>query len=330
MCGLRLGSLLVTVPNSCLSSDCIRRSDDRVLVTGASGFVGFHLVRRLLSSGATVLCLKHRSSLDRELVGAVVMDAELQDSSALRDALTGVTHVYHLAGIGSVAAAHANPDLAFRVNTLGTQSLLEAARLSGSPRVVLLSTAHVFGSPAILPIREDHLVNPKSIYAATKLASDVIAAAYTANFGLPVSILRLFNIFGPRQSAAAVIPETIRQALTGSPVKMQQLTPRRDFLYIEDAVDAITLAGNTSAAFGEELLIGSGKPTSVAEIVRRVVTLVSGIPAVEPHEPTADGDCMFGDISKAQRVLGWTPRHSLDSGLEQTILWWRQNMGMAN
>src|SRR5687768_15374826 len=185
--------------------------EGRVLVTGASGFIGSHLVDRLTASGAVLTSLHHIEDLQTGEAG--VVHADLCAARAVLGATEGATTVFHLGAMASAAAAQASPHEAFRVNTLGTQNVLEAARLCGVKRVVLLSTAHVYGRPSRLPVTEDHPLKPASMYAATKLAADVTAMGYFRSFGLPVTVLRPFNVYGPRQGAVAVIPEIIAQAI---------------------------------------------------------------------------------------------------------------------
>jgi nucleoside-diphosphate-sugar epimerase len=296
-----------------------------LLLTGANGFVGSHLMDRLRTMNADVRCFVHpATSTVRAAAQAESVEGDITDGEDVYAAMENVSTVIHLAGIAAVEAAQSSPNDAFRVNTLGTQNVLEAARRRGAIRVVVMSTAHVFGPAVRLPVNEDHPVAPASIYAATKLAADVMALAYARNFGVPVTVLRPFNIYGPRQSTAAVIPSIVAQAVSGQPVQVRDVRPRRDFVYIEDVVEALLLAAATDTAAGQAIILASGEAVSVASIVRRVVTLVSGYDAVAPEEPEPGPDCVFGDAARAKALLGWRPRFDLDAGLNRTVAWWRE------
>jgi nucleoside-diphosphate-sugar epimerase len=297
----------------------------RLLITGANGFVGSHLMDRLRAMKADVRCFVHPATSTVQVAGSEEsVEGDITDAGAIYAATDDVSTIIHLAGISAVGAAQAAPDDAFRVNTLGTWNVLEAARRRRDIRVVVMSTAHVFGPAARLPVVEDHPVAPASIYASTKLAADIMALAYARNFGVPVTVLRPFNIYGPRQSTAAVIPSIVAQAVSGQPVQVRDVRPRRDFIYIQDVVEALLLAAATESAAGQAVILASGEAVSVASIVRRVVTLITGRDAAEPEEPEPSTDCVFGDAARARSLLGWRPRFDLAAGLTQTIAWWRE------
>jgi nucleoside-diphosphate-sugar epimerase len=295
-------------------------------VTGASGFVGSHLVDRLQACNAAVRCLRHPATSIVDMASlSESIEGDVADADDVHAAMENVSTVFHLAGIAAVSAAQSAPHDAFRVNTLGTQNVLDAARRRGDVRVVVMSTAHVYGPAMRLPVNEEHQVAPASVYAATKLAADIMALTYARNFGVSVTVLRPFNIYGPRQSTAAVIPSIVAQAVSGQSVQVRDLRPRRDFVYIQDVVEALLLAATTDAATGQVFVLASGEAVSVASIVRRVVTLVSGRDPEAPEEPEPGPDCMFGDAAHAKSVLGWRPRFDLDAGLNRTIAWWREH-----
>lgn len=298
---------------------------NRVLITGASGFAGSHLAQRLLREGCFVRCVQHSKPLPAFLQHAEAVSADLRDAAAVTAAAAGVSAVFHLAGMAAVGDADGDPAAACLVNTLGTLNILEAARKAGVASVALLSTAHVYGPPVALPVTEDHPLNPISVYAASKLAGEVMALGYARSFSLPVTILRSFNIYGPRQRPIAVIPSVIRQALETGTVQVTSTTPRRDFLYVDDVVDALIRSAITPAATGQAINLASGNPVSIGEIVRRVLDLVSGLSPEEPAEEEfgPGPDCVFGSSWKARDLLGWEPSVPLNEGLARTIAWWR-------
>jgi nucleoside-diphosphate-sugar epimerase len=257
-----------------------------------------------------------------------VPSCDLSDAKAVISAMEDVAVIFHLGSLASVAAARQSPEAAFRANTLATQNVLEAARICGAERVVLLSTAHVYGPPQYLPLTQDHPFAPASMYAATKLAGDVLALAYYRSYGLSVNVLRPFNVYGPRQIADAVLPKIISQAVRGMAVKVRDLRPKRDFLYVDDVVDALLCAATTPAS-GQEILLASGCPVSVAALVRLVTSITSGIAVDTPEDEPDNGDCLFGLPERAQAILGWRSRVGLTEGLERTIQWWREQLPLA-
>ncbi|NYZ17768.1 NAD-dependent epimerase/dehydratase family protein [Azospirillum sp. RWY-5-1] len=292
------------------------------LVTGAGGFIGSHLVDRLVALGRPVRGLRRRAAA--ATADAVEMVAgDLRDAAAVGAAMAGVDTVYHLGGVASADAVMAAPFDAIAVNGLGTLNVLETARTAGVRRVVLMSSGHVFGRPRHLPVTEEHPLDPATPYAASKIAAEALAAGYHRGFGLPVVVLRPFNVYGPRQTAAAVIPTIVGQAVAGGPVRVRNTAPRRDYLYVSDIVDALLLAaGADGRAVGRAFVLASGRAVSVAGLMRRVLAL-TGNPMTPPEEPADGEDSILGDAALARDLLGWMPRVALEDGLARTVDWWR-------
>jgi nucleoside-diphosphate-sugar epimerase len=292
------------------------------LVTGSGGFIGSHLVDALVGRGIPVRCLHRSSTLRAAGPNTQIVLADLRDSAAVQKAMEGVTLVFHLGGVSVAASSDNSPSDTFCINTLGTQNVLECAR-KAQARVVVLSTAHVYGRPSRLPVDETHGLAPASIYAATKAAADVMALGYYRSYGLPVTVLRSYNVYGPGQRNVAIIPTIVEQAIEGSPVNVRDLRPRRDFTYVSDVVEALLMASITPQATGKEFIICSGQAVSVATLVARIVTLAGGSPAVTAEESQESADCIYGDSTLARTVMGWKPQVDLDTGLMRTIDWWR-------
>jgi nucleoside-diphosphate-sugar epimerase len=298
-------------------------SADLILVTGASGFIGTHLIDRLCKEGHRVRLLVHQNSPAATTGRIEIRQADLRDSAAIHDAFVDSKIVIHLGGMASVEGAQITPTEAFQVNTVGTQNILEAARTTGVGRIVLLSTANVYGAPAKLPVTEDCLPVPLSIYAATKLAADVVGLSYYRCFDLPVTILRPFNVYGPGQVKNALIPTIVSQAVTGGPIRVRNAAVWRDFVFVTDVVDALIAASVKLSAIGQIFILASGQPVSVGSLVDQTAA-IAGIRQEIMATSRDDGaDCLFGNAAKANELLGWRAVTELRSGLERTFEWWR-------
>jgi nucleoside-diphosphate-sugar epimerase len=300
----------------------------RIAITGSGGFIGSRLLARLLTEGSNVRCLRRAAIGQQFPGGAEQVSCDFTSLDAVTEALQDVSTVFHLGGMASSGAAQASPAEAFRANTWTTQNVLEAARRNHVERVVLLSTAYVYGSASGLPVTEDSPLAPASIYAATKLAGDMLALAYYKSYGLPVNVLRCFNVYGPGQVADAVIPTIVSQALRKPEVSVRSLRPKRDFVFVDDVVDALCLAAR-SESVGSAFLIASGLPVSVAQLIRTTLSLVLGTNVAAPEDEPDDGDCLFGSAARAREIIGWRPAVSIAEGLERTIDWWRQETPLA-
>ncbi len=243
-----------------------------VLVTGAGGFIGGHLVARLVREGARVRALcRYNSRNDRGaldwLEPEVVVDVEvvlgeLRNVESVDRAVDGCEMVFHLGGLIAVPHSYADPRDHFEVNVLGSLNVARAALAAGA-RVVHTSTSEVYGSAQTVPITEAHPLEPQSPYAASKVGADKVMEAYHRSFGLPVTIVRPFNTYGPHQSARAVIPTIIAQALAGGTVKLGSLHPRRDLLYVEDTASGFVAAGTTEAAIGRTIQVATDHDVSI-------------------------------------------------------------------
>jgi nucleoside-diphosphate-sugar epimerase len=296
-----------------------------VFVTGGSGFIGSRLVQRLLQAGVPVRCLHLPGDPGSVAPGAAAIAGDLSDLDSVAAAAGHARFVFHLGGIASALVAQQAPYEAFRANTLGTQNVMEAARRAQVERVVILSTAHVYGTPRDLPVTEDHPFAPASVYAATKLAGDTLALAYDRNLGVSVNVLRAFNVYGPGQRARAVIPTICEQASRGGDICVEDPRPRRDFVYVDDVVDAM-MAAAVSQAAGEQLILASGRAVSVGTLVRTAVSIASATGGADFYDGDAGNDCLYGSAERAWKALAWKPRVDLPAGLERTIAWWREQV----
>ncbi len=315
-----------------------------VLVTGAGGFIGSHLVELLVHEGHHVRALVRyngrddRGQLDRlptEIQQAVeVHRGDLKDSEAVRKAIQGQEFVFHLGALIAIPYSYINPQDVVQTNVVGTAHVLDACRASSVlERVVLTSTSEVYGTAQSVPIRESHPLRGQSPYAATKIGSDALGESYFRAFGLPVSILRPFNTFGPRQSARAIIPTIISQALTRSKIKLGSLDPRRDLTYVKDTAAGFLAIAFCGQALGRTVNIGRGEDLTIGELVEKIGTILGKSIEVETDaervRPAASevGRLLAG-TELAQSLWGWRSTFSLDQGLAETIDWVRQNLDL--
>lgn len=312
----------------------------RVLVTGAGGFIGSHLVERLVNEGARVRAFVHYNSrndwgllelLDREILDAVeVFCGDIQDPFAVQKAVNGCEYVFHLSSLIAIPFSYSAPQSYVNTNVLGAVNVLQACRDSEVERVVHTSTSECYGTAKYVPIDEKHPLQGQSPYSASKIGADMIAESYFRSFGVPVATIRPFNTYGPRQSARAVIPTIISQALAGGPVKLGSLTPTRDLNYVEDTVDGFIKIASTSAAEGQVVNVGSGREISIGDLAALILRLMgcdfqlaTDGERLRPNK--SEVERLLCDNSKAKTLLGWAPRVSLEGGLSRTIEWIKNN-----
>lgn len=311
----------------------------RVLVTGAGGFIGSHLTERLVQLGANVRALVHYNALGSRgwLEQSPVRDSietiagDIADRDSVADAVRGTDIVFHLAALIAIPFSYRAPGMYVSTNVNGTLHVLQAARQHGVRRVVHTSTSEVYGTAQYSPIDEKHPLVGQSPYSATKIAADKLAESFHRSFELPVVTVRPFNTFGPRQSARAVIPTIIGQALAGRPVELGHIHPTRDFNFVSNTVDGFLLAAVAPAAVGETVNLGTGTEVTIGEVVERVSRLL-GVPLSpklteeRKRPPASEVERLIADASLARRVLGWEPEVDLDQGLARTVEWMREHL----
>ena len=311
----------------------------RCLVTGGGGFIGSHLVERLVREGARTRALVHYNALgsrgwldDSELVDeAEVMAGDITDPDSLRRAVEGVEIVFHLASLIAIPYSYIAPDSYVRTNVGGTLNVLQAARTAQVSRVIHTSTSEVYGTAIRVPIGEAHPLQGQSPYSATKIGADKLAESFHRSFDLPVVTIRPFNTYGPRQSARAVIPTIITQCLQGGPVHLGSLEPTRDFNYVDDIVEGFVLAATADSVVGETINLGSGDEIAIGEIARLVSEIVGGNPQIisAANRVRPDGsevDRLLADNARARALLRWQPKVDLEDGLRRTVSWLRENL----
>ncbi len=312
-----------------------------VLVTGAAGFIGSHLVERLVREGHPVRAfvrynsrsdhghLHHLSSEIREKVE--VFAGDIKDPSAVDLACRGVDKIFHLGALIAIPYSYVNPVDFVQTNVTGTIHVLEAARRQKVSRVVHTSTSETYGTAQYSPIDEKHPLQGQSPYSASKIGADKMAESYANAFDLPVVIVRPFNTYGPRQSARAVIPTIIVQALTGDTIRLGSLTPTRDLNYVDDTTRGFVLASQSDEAIGRAVNLGTGKEISIGDLVNEIIAIVGGEKKVITEKKRIRPEKsevmrLIADASLARELLGWEPEISLRDGLTRVVDWIRDNL----
>jgi NAD dependent epimerase/dehydratase len=310
----------------------------KVLVTGAGGFIGSHLTERLVALGANTRALVRYNSagawgwLDalpvRNEIEVILGD--IRDRDSIERAVKGVDIVFHVAALIAIPYSYHAPLSYVRTNVEGTLNVLQSARSAGAELVVHTSTSEVYGTAQTMPIGEEHSLQGQSPYSASKIGADKMAEAINRSFNLPVTIVRPFNTYGPRQSARAVIPTIVTQALTSEAIRLGNLEPKRDLNYVTDTAEGFLRAAETPAAVGQVINVGSGKEISIGELAARILRLMGkNLPVicedqrVRPDKSEVERLC--ADNRRAYEILGWQPRISLDEGLRRTIAWLQEN-----
>src|SRR5687767_2003878 len=304
-------------------------SRGRALVTGAGGFIGSHLVERLVHDGWEVRALVRYTSrgtagwLDTappQVRSAVeIVHGNIEDPSGMGGVIRGAAVVFHLAALIGIPYSYVAPEQYVATNVTGTLNVLEAARAGGTERVVCVSTSEVYGTARYTPIDEDHPLQAQSPYSATKIGAEKLAQSYALSFEMPVCVVRPFNTFGPRQSMRAVIPTIVVQSLTQQEIRLGALDPIRDFTFVTDTVAGMLAAATARVDAGSVFNIGGGEAVTIGRLVELVQELCgTSLPVVSDAVRMRPKDSevreLRCDASRARRLLGWAPHHTLKSG----------------
>lgn len=313
----------------------------RVLVTGAGGFIGSHLAERLVALGARVNCfVRYNSRNDWGLLELLpptakkhlhVIAGDLKDPDAVSKAVRKCDIVFHLGAVIAIPYSYVHPLDFVQTNIVGTVNLLNACMTANVEKIVHTSTSEVYGTAQYVPIDENHPLQGQSPYSASKISADKMVESYHRAFGLPVATIRPFNTYGPRQSARAVIPTIITQALTGNIVRLGSLHPTRDFTYVTDVVDAFIKIAESKEAVGQVINIGSGKEISIGDLCQKIADLIGKKVKIVPERrrvrpEQSEVERLLADNYKARKLLKWRPLVSLDEGLRRTVEWIRANI----
>ena len=321
----------------------------KILVTGAAGFIGSHLAEELVRRNFGVRAFVHYNSMGscgwldsspREIRDQLeFFSGDIRDPNGVRTAMKGCDAVLHLAALIAIPYSYHSPDTYVETNIRGTLNVLQAARDWDISHVVHTSTSEVYGTAQFVPITEQHPLQGQSPYSASKIGADQLALSFERSFGTPVTVVRPFNTYGPRQSARAVIPTIITQIAAGQrAVKLGSIHPTRDFNFVADTVAGFLAALETRAGIGEVVNIGSGFEISIGEVAQLIAQLMDAKIEIEQdtvrlRPERSEVDRLWASNAKAAKLLGWSPRlggiEGLRKGLEQTIAWFAKNENLS-
>jgi NAD dependent epimerase/dehydratase len=306
----------------------------RVLITGAEGFIGSTLARLLQAEGAEVRAFAHykpygdKGNLTGLDVG--VLAGDIRDAGRVADAVAGCEVVFHLAALVGIPYSYEAPESYIATNVVGTHNVAAACQRHGA-RLVHTSTSEVYGTARAVPIAENHPLQPQSPYSASKIGADMIALSYWHAYELPVSVVRPFNTYGPRQSARAIIPTILEQLHAGvREIKLGSTTPTRDFTYVEDTARGFLAIAASANTVGEVVNLGSGKEISVGELAGLLIDIVGADAKViaddSRRRPTrSEVGRLLAANAKAKALTGWEPQVGLREGLARTSEWVRRH-----
>lgn len=315
----------------------------KVLITGAGGFIGSHLTETLAREGAQVRAFVRYTSrgdwgllsfspaeIRRELE---VTAGDIRDLEAMRKAMRGVSHVFHLGALIAIPYSYVHPAEVVETNVIGTLNILLAGQDTGVERIIHTSTSEVYGTALRVPIDESHPLQGQSPYSASKIGADKLAESFYRSFNLPVVTLRPFNTYGPRQSTRAVIPTIITQALTQPAIHLGNLDARRDLTFVSDTVAGYLRVGETPGVEGETFNLGTGSEVRIIDLAQEIIQILDKdieiiVDPARLRPEKSEVQRLLSDNRLAQTRIGWTPQVSLREGLTRTVNWVAQHLDL--
>lgn len=312
----------------------------KVLITGADGFIGSHLTEQLLAEGCKVKAFVYYNSFNswgwidsfpkdvREKLE--IFSGDVRDPNGVRTAMRDVDVVFHLAALIAIPFSYHSPDSYIDTNIKGTLNILQAARDLQTSRVLVTSTSEVYGTAQYIPIDEKHPRQPQSPYSASKIGADCIAESFYRSFDLPITIVRPFNTYGPRQSARAVIPTIITQLLNGvNAIQLGDIRPTRDLVYVKDTAEGFMSIAKCDALVGHDVNIATQTEISIGDLARELIAQINGKAMIEEDEQRfrpekSEVFRLYGSREKIHTYTGWMPKFTLREGLQETIAWFTQ------
>ena len=314
----------------------------KALVTGADGFIGSHLVEQLIKKGKKVKAFVYYNSFNswgwldtfpKELLDEIeIFAGDIRDPNGVRTAMKEVDEVFHLAALIAIPFSYHSPDSYVDTNIKGTLNVLQAARDLGTKRVLVTSTSEVYGTAQYVPIDEKHPFQGQSPYSATKIGADRLAESFYRSFEMPITIVRPFNTYGPRQSARAVIPTVITQLLSGmTEIKLGSLTPTRDFNYVKDTAQGFIDIARSDKTIGQEINIATQQEISIGELAQELIDQINPKARIICDEQRlrpekSEVNRLLGSNKKIRKLTAWEPKYSLKEGLAETIAFLKENL----
>lgn len=316
----------------------------KVLVTGADGFIGSHLTEMLVEQGYDVKAFAYYNSfntwgwldtLPKDKLDAIeVFTGDIRDPNGVRTAMKGMDQVFHLAALIAIPFSYHSPDSYVDTNIKGTLNVLQAGRELETERIMITSTSEVYGTAQYVPIDEKHPYQGQSPYSATKIGADRLAESFYRSFNMPISIVRPFNTYGPRQSARAVIPTIISQLLAGKEeIKLGSLTPTRDFNYVRDTAAGFIAISKSDKTIGEEINIATQHEISIGDLANEIISQINPNAKIICDEERlrpekSEVNRLLGANHKIRLLTDWEPKYTFVQGIEETIQWMKNNLGV--
>lgn len=313
----------------------------KVLVTGSEGFIGSHLTEELVRMGADVMALVQYNSFnnwgwietfDKSIKDSInVVTGDIREIDGLKKIIAGKDIVFHMAALIAIPYSYFSPMAYVKTNVEGTLNVMQACLDAGVSKIVHTSTSEVYGTAMYVPIDEGHPLQGQSPYSASKIGADKIVESFYRSFNLPVTTMRPFNTYGPRQSARAVIPTIIVQALTEGVIKLGATTPTRDFTFVKDTVQGFIKIGQNDNTIGQVINIGSGFEISIGKLADKIAKIMGKEIMVQTEEQRlrpekSEVNRLLADNTKADQLLNWKPDYTLDQGLAITVEWIKENL----
>ncbi len=319
--------------------------DKKVLVTGADGFIGSHLVEKLLEEGCQVTAFVYYNSfnswgwldtLPKETLQKItVITGDIRDPHGVKNAMKGIEVVFHLAALIAIPYSYHSPDTYIDTNVKGTLNIVQAARELGTERVLVTSTSEVYGTAMYVPIDEKHPRQGQSPYSATKIGADAMADSFYRSFNVPISIVRPFNTYGPRQSARAVIPTIITQLLNGkTDIKLGSLHPTRDLLFVKDTAKGFIEIAKSDKTIGHEVNIAMQEEITIGDLAQNIINQINPDAKIITDEirlrpEKSEVERLFGSNQKIKELTNWQPDYTLESGIAETIQWFSNKANLS-
>jgi len=318
----------------------------KVLITGADGFIGSHLTEALISEGCKVRAFTYYNSFNSwgwldtfsqdQLEKIEIFSGDIRDPNGVRTAMKDIDVVFHLAALIAIPYSYHSPDSYIDTNVKGTLNILQAARDNKIEKVLVTSTSEVYGTAKFVPITEEHPKQGQSPYSASKIGADFISESFFRSFDLPVTTVRPFNTYGPRQSARAVIPTIITQLLNGvKEVKLGDLTPTRDLLFVKDTAQGFIEIAKSDSLLGQEVNIATESEISIGDLAQSIIDIIDPSAKIVTDEQRLRPEKsevfrLFGSQQKILSETNWKQKYTIESGLKETIDWFAQSENLKN